>query len=265
MDSLRASLKGCFPFRLGTVSYIIPDDILPNVRYLADKVDDIELVLFESDELSNIPDEAAIAELADIAGERELTYTVHLPLDIFLGAKEEKRRAASVEKCLRVIHRTLPLRPFSYVIHLHGDRRGVSPSEDLSRWQDQHRLSLERLVGAVPGRMLAVETLDYPFSLVEEIVSEFALSVCLDVGHLWLYGYDSSAAIERYKEAIRVIHLHGVEKGVDHKEISTLSDSQVRSVLAAAEGGMSDRVVTLEVFGETELHRSLETLRRLMV
>ena len=88
---------------------------------------------------------------------------------------------------------------------------------------------------------------------------------CLDVGHLWLYGYDSSAAIERYKEAIRVIHLHGVEKGVDHKEISTLSDSQVRSVLAAAEGGMSDRVVTLEVFGETELHRSLETLRRLMV
>ena len=113
--------------------------------------------------------------------------------------------------------------------------------------------------------MLAVETLDYPFSLVEEIVSEFALSVCLDAGHLWLYGYDSSAAIERYKEAIRVIHLHGVEKGVDHKEISTLSDSQVRSVLAAAEGGMSDRVVTLEVFGETELHRSLETLRRLMV
>ena len=68
MDSLRKSLKGCFPFRLGTVSYIIPDDILPNVRYLADAVDDIELVLFESDELSNIPDEAAIAELADIAG-----------------------------------------------------------------------------------------------------------------------------------------------------------------------------------------------------
>ena len=93
--------------------------------------------------------------------------------------------------------------------------------------------------------------------------SEFDLSVCLDAGHIWLYGYDLNAAIERYRSKIRVIHLHGVENGVDHREISTLSDSQVRSVLAAAEEGAPDRVLTLEVFGETELQRSLETLRRL--
>ena len=263
MNSQKESLKGRFPFRLGTVSYIIPDDILPNVRYLADKVDDIELVLFESDELSNIPGEATIAELVALAGERGLTYTVHLPLDVFHGCKEEKGRVASVEKCLRVIDRTLPLRPFSYVVHFHGDRRGVSPSQDLSLWQDQHRASLERLVEAVPGWMLAVETLDYPFRLVEGMVAEFDLSVCLDAGHIWLYGYDLNAAIERYRSKIRVIHLHGVENGVDHREISTLSDSQVRSVLAAAEEGAPDRVLTLEVFGETELQRSLETLRRL--
>ena len=49
------SLKNfpALPFRLGTTSYIIPADILPNVRYLADKVDDIELVLFEADDYSN--------------------------------------------------------------------------------------------------------------------------------------------------------------------------------------------------------------------
>ena len=32
---------GRLPFRLGTSSYIIPADILPNVDFLKDKVDDI--------------------------------------------------------------------------------------------------------------------------------------------------------------------------------------------------------------------------------
>ncbi len=264
MDSSSKSLKGRFPFRLGTVSYILPEDILPNVRYLADRIDDIELVLFESDEISNIPDKAAIAGLASIAGEKDLTYTVHLPLDVFLGAREEKRRTASVEKCLRVIERTLPLEPFSYILHFHGDRRGASPSPDIPLWKAQHRLSLERLLKAVPGPMLAVETLDYPFRLVEDIVAEFGLSVCLDAGHIWLNGYDLEEAIERYADRIRVIHLHGVEGGVDHKDISSLSESQIGSVIAAAEAGEAERVLTLEMFSEAELEKSLQILRRLI-
>ena len=43
-------------FRFGTTSYIIPADILSNVRYLAGKVRDVELVLFEIDGgPSNLP------------------------------------------------------------------------------------------------------------------------------------------------------------------------------------------------------------------
>ena len=49
------------PFRLGTTSYIIPDDILPNVCYLAGKVKDIELLLFDNDEYCNIPDEEQLS------------------------------------------------------------------------------------------------------------------------------------------------------------------------------------------------------------
>ena len=65
--------------RLGTSSYIIPADIIPNVDYLKDKVDDIELVLFESKEASNIPGPDVIGELRRFADENNLTYTVHLP------------------------------------------------------------------------------------------------------------------------------------------------------------------------------------------
>ena len=56
------------PFRLGTSSYIIPDDILPNVRYLAGKVRDIELVLFEVDDGQNsLPSAEVIDELIKLA------------------------------------------------------------------------------------------------------------------------------------------------------------------------------------------------------
>ena len=53
--------------RLGTSSYIIPADIIPNVDYLKDKVDDIELVLFESSDASNIPSSDMIKRLDDYA------------------------------------------------------------------------------------------------------------------------------------------------------------------------------------------------------
>ena len=69
------------PCRLGTTSYIVPDEILPNLRFLADRVDDVELVLFESDEYSNLPTKSDVAEMGRIANDNDLTFTVHLPLD----------------------------------------------------------------------------------------------------------------------------------------------------------------------------------------
>jgi len=57
------SLKNRFPFRLGTTSYILPADLLMNVEFLADRVDDIELVLFESDDMTNLPDAATVRAL----------------------------------------------------------------------------------------------------------------------------------------------------------------------------------------------------------
>ena len=54
-------------FRIGTTSYIIPADILPNVEYLAPQVDDVQLVLFETDAYgSNLPDAALCARLIEI-------------------------------------------------------------------------------------------------------------------------------------------------------------------------------------------------------
>ena len=55
------------PWRLGTTSYVIDDGLVGNAAYLAGRVQDMQLVLFDlPDGPSNLPDDKIIAELACI-------------------------------------------------------------------------------------------------------------------------------------------------------------------------------------------------------
>ncbi|MEN6319995.1 MAG: cobamide remodeling phosphodiesterase CbiR [Syntrophaceae bacterium] len=257
------SLKNRFPFRLGTTSYIVPDEILPNVLFLADKVDDIELVLFESDEISNLPDATTLKMLKETAEQSDLTYTIHLPMDTWMGHEEASVREQSVDKCLRVIERTAELSPFAYVLHFHGDERGVCPSPDLDRWIDGHRRSVERLLQNVYSHDLCVETLDYPYAVIEDIVSDYDLSVCLDIGHLLLCGHTPEDYLDRYLPRTRVLHLHGIEDGHDHRSLSFVSTGLLTTLIDRLGNGSNiPRVLTMEIFDEEALIQSLNVLRR---
>ena len=265
---LREQKVGAFPFRLGTTSYILPADIVPNVEFLAPLVDDVELVFFESDKLSNLPDAAVIEQLVELKGDHRLSYTVHLPLDIHLGSSDEVTRTRSVEKCRRIMDVTGPLAPFAYIIHFHGERRGKEPAHDIERWRSALDRSTEELLlslSDVAPKLLCVETLDYPFDYVSDIVSRHGLSVCLDVGHLAFYGYPVQDHLDTYMAQTRVIHLHGNSDGTDHKDIGML-DPEIIAMLTnrLAWEGERERVLTLEVFGRTAFNRSMEIMRRLV-
>lgn len=252
------------PFRLGTSSFIIPDDILPNLRHLRGRVDDVELVLFESDALANIPSAADVTEMAELAVETDLTYTVHLPLDIRLGSGDEAERLASVGKCRRVIQRMTPIRPFAWILHLHGDRRGDPPSDNPHHWNEQNRRSLEDLLdNGPPARKICIETLDYNFTHVAAIVEEFDLSVCLDIGHLLIQGRDVEAYLDRWMDRARVFHLHGVDgEGKDHCHLGHLPEGLLENLATRLSqlGASDERVVTMEVFGVEDFERSITTV-----
>jgi adenosylcobalamin phosphodiesterase len=40
----------------------------------------------------------------------------------------------------------------------------------------------------IKSRIISIETLNYPLKWVEDILIDFNLSVCMDLGHLILYG-----------------------------------------------------------------------------
>jgi sugar phosphate isomerase/epimerase len=250
-------------FRLGTTSYIIPADILPNVRYLAGQVRDVELVLFEVDDgPNNLPSPSDVAELGALARQHDLTYTVHLPLDLRLAAGGGEQHV-SLFKARKVIECTRALDPWAYVLHLDGKEYQQDPATPgLSRWQAEAVRALE-LVAAWAGdpQRLAVENLDgYPPEFWTPVLERVPVSRCIDVGHLWKDGIDPLPFLERHLNRTRVIHIHGIGTR-DHQSLSHMPPDQIHSVFTLLAQRQYSGVVTLEVFGEEDFHSSLEAIR----
>ncbi len=250
------------PFRLGTTSYIIPADILPNVAYLAGKVDDVELVLFEVEEGGgNLPDENTLAQLADIARRNDLTYTVHLPLDLRLG-DDDLSRERSMRKALQVMRATETLNPYAFVLHLDGrsvQQEYLSPAWQV--WRDRtHRALAELIALFEKPTLLVVENLDhYPPDFWDEVLDGLPVSRCIDVGHLWVDGHDPLPFLRRHIDRARVLHLHGHTQR-DHQSLSAVPQAELERVIGfLVESGFTG-VLTMEIFDEQDFRTSCAAL-----
>lgn len=263
-----------FPFRLGTTSYILPADITPNVHYLKDKVQDIELVLFEVDDgPNNLPGPTVIDELNALAAAHGLTYTVHLPLDLRLGAGGDEDHV-SLAKARKVIECTRALKPWAYLLHLDG-KEFISPlplgegvasllgmRDKLRKWQTNAVRALE-LAAAWAGdpALLAVENLEhYPLDFILPVLERAPVSRCVDIGHLWLDGHDPLPHLRAALPRTRVVHLHGLKER-DHKSLAHMSPERLDPVIECLLTENYSGVLTLEVFGEDDFHSSLAALQ----
>ncbi|MBN1136684.1 MAG: sugar phosphate isomerase/epimerase [Anaerolineae bacterium] len=239
-------------YRLGSTSYVWPADILPNVRKLGPLVDDVELVLFEVDDASNLPDEATVIELDHLARAYDLTYTAHLPLDLALA------HPPSLEKARKVIACTRALSPWGYVLHLDGRQvEGDPGAATLARWRDDAVRVLETLVPLVgEPRRLCVENLEnYPPEHFLPLLEQVPVSLCIDVGHLWLTGCDALGFLGEHLVRTRVVHLHGIGER-DHQSLTHQGADLVAPVLDQLSNRGYEGVLTLEVFGREDFFAS---------
>ena len=254
-----------YPFRLGTTSYIIPDDILPNARYLAGKVRDMELILFEVDDgPNNLPSPEVIDELSHIARQHDLTYTVHLPLDLKLGA-DGSERDQSLIKARRVIDCTRGLDPWAYVLHLDGKSVRTSTDEELiQRWQDHSVRALEIVSGwAGSPDKLAVENLEtYPLNFIQPVLDRIPVSRCVDIGHLWLDGHNPIPYLQMALPHTRVVHMHGIAER-DHRSLAFMPQEKVSAVWHELLRANYEGVLTLEMFSEEDFTSSLDVIEKI--
>lgn len=261
-ETIEKNLKGRFPFRLGTTSYIMLADIVTNAGSLVGRVDDVEIVIFDFKDISSLPSPRDIQFLLDIAEGNDLTYTIHLPLDSLLGDMDESIREGAVEMCLKTIFCTAVLNPFGYIIHLEGDPHSSTPARNITAWAAGLEQSIVEILNAgVDPRLLCVETLNYPFELVEGIVHEYGLSVCLDIGHILENNYLLEDYLECYLPESRIIHLYGPVGEREHGDLSLLREEDLSLVVSRLlEDQETERVLTLEVFSEDNLNKSLELM-----
>jgi sugar phosphate isomerase/epimerase len=257
---LEASYKEKFPFKLGTTSFIYPDSYETNVRLLAPYLDEIELLFLESDPES-LPKKKEITGLVRLKEKNDISYNIHLPYDVDIGHPDPGIRRRGMDTIKTVVNETGILEPSTLTLHLYaGDNPGRSIPETRRK-----RLK-ESLVGILstgfPADRFSVETLSYPFAWIEDIVFELGLSICLDVGHLFLFGYDPVAQFEKYKRNTRIIHLHGVRNRQDHLGLDVMSFARMKIVTDILKKYTG--VVSLEVFSYDRLKSSLRHLTRFL-
>jgi sugar phosphate isomerase/epimerase len=256
---LSKSYKGVYPFRLGTTSFIYPDHYVPNVKLLGPFVDEIELLLFEAAPVDSLLSSEAITDLSKLSEELDLTYNIHLPTDISISNHDPVKQQQAVDSQIRTIERVAPLFPTTYTLHVPYDDN-LADKVKIKRWQEVVHGNLVKILATGVGNLIAIETLDYPFEIIETIISDLNLSVCMDLGHLIVHGEDLKRVSDKYLDKTSIIHLHGVENKRDHLALDRLSEPLVEPVFEIL--GQFSGSVSVEVFSFKGLDTSLAFLER---
>ncbi len=252
------SMRGRFGFQLAAPSFLFPADWETNVRATGPLMDEVELLFFDSSPAENLPSPAVIAGLAALSRETGVSYNIHLPSDISPVDTDPDRRAHAAEVLRHLVRMTERLYPTAYTLHLPYTGKDTVPAT-VGQWQQgvQGFLSglLGSLEGALPPEILTIENLDYPPEWVWEATIEAGVGCCLDVGHLWLQGGSLRETFSRYRENIRLIHLHGVDQHRDHRALSVLDTVKRREVIDILKDFSG--TVSIEVFNHLDFWDSV--------
>lgn len=224
------------------------------MRAVGPFVDEIELILFESNPES-LPTGREVKTLETLSKDLDITYNIHLPLDVYLGSHDDTQRKESIEILNAIFNHTAPLNPTTHTLHL--EYNGLPDDEEnRKRWKSLLFMSFEDFRSeGISGESISIETLSYPLNWLNDIIEEFNLCVCMDVGHLLLTGISLSDMYKKYCDRISIYHVHGVKGGRDHQSVNHLSEAtwnELLNMLKRFQG-----VVSMEVFSLDHLSRSL--------
>jgi sugar phosphate isomerase/epimerase len=230
----------------------------------------------------NLP---TIERLAEWKAQRQLQYTVHLPLwSLEPSTPVQMVRQGSVDTLVDAVLRLAPLEPEVYVLHATGSlaaefalMKAVEPMRPLvlSLFAAQARRSIKELLErtGLPSRLLAIENIEFPFELTLQLARTLDLSMCLDTGHI-LAGYTTGVslleALDEMLPRLAEIHLHdGYRRDLpgdavqiaDHLPLGAGELPWETFLDAVDESGFSGPII-FELTVE-EAQASLETIRAL--
>jgi sugar phosphate isomerase/epimerase len=261
------------PYKIGAASMVFGEDLLENVRLLAELLDHIEIILFYTPSLHNIPGPKEIRTLREIGKQKDVTFTVHLPDSLEIASSDRSRRKESLELARKLCLELAEVDLRHYVLHIPFTAPTLVPVPDLyfnagdeQDWDGWTKRALESLEvlheGIGQGNKLLVENINYSPSFLEPFWEESFCEFCLDIGHLMLGQEDVMGVMKQYLDVARVIHLHGVRRYEEHLSLSIMPRDLLAGWLRYLKKASFQGVIVLEVFNPQDLEESIDILLR---
>jgi sugar phosphate isomerase/epimerase len=219
----------------------------------------------------------AIDALLKLKKERNLRYTIHLPLwSVEPSTPQTHVREGSTRSIIEVIQVTMRLEPECYVLHATG---ALAAEFTQMRLPDEGKALILRLFQShalqslksileetdLPSRKLAIETIEFPFDMMFELAEALDLSVCLDTGHI-LAGFSGKVelfdVLEKVLPRLGEIHLHDCPSytrdgrlgyGKDHQPLGT-GDLDVARILKRLEQADYQGPIIFELSSDEAKH-----------
>ncbi len=268
----------------------VPDfsrfNILDSIRNtITEYIHVVEITMDISHIIPHSLNEQVVSGLVRLQEELNIRYTVHLPLwSIELSSFNTHIREASVRCIVDSIKHIEPLEPEVYVLHATGAlaaefsrlKLPESMVQLICGYMSGHAIDSVRDILAITEihpRRLAIENVEFPFTITRQIVDECDTSICFDTGHQ-LTRYSGTESVvdfyNRHHDRIIEIHLHdgsykemnGVPIHNDHIALGQ-GEMPVRDLLLHL---INDRFKGPIVFELTarEVDESLKYLKRIV-
>lgn len=249
--------KSVRKFKVGCPSYILPTGYIENITFAMDHVEDVQLLLFDSETEDPLFKEETLMTLDYLAKDGEITYSVHMHTfpDIFDKDGFNNR----LNKAVKVMNKLESLPISGYTFHYDIPEKIEDITEEKKIEIDQCYIrffkELKKRLGNY-SPIITLENTTTPLSWLDHVVKEAGIHYCLDLGHLQQQGFGLSAVNERMDQT-KIIHIHGIEtkegKKKDHRALK--DDLETFKALETYKG-----IVTIENYHKKLLFKSLDVL-----
>lgn len=231
------------PFRLAAPSWVFPGTVAENAAWLAGRVDEVALLLFETRACL----EYGPADLPPGLADLPLSWHAHLPLDLpwDQGAPAVARTVATLAG------RIAFLRPRAFVLHPPPDPALLAPFV---------RLAAEQ--GLAPSSLLVENTVRENLPDIWDELWGCGCGVCLDLGHLLLAGNaEQTLGLRGLFTRTSMLHVSAPARG-GHGSLALLDPAGRALLRRLLEGLTEESTVVLELFDPAALAESAGLLRQ---
>ena len=203
-----------------------------------------------------------IAELRHIKNESGINYSIHLPIDLDLLNNDKKVVNQSYNIIESIAEKTSPLEISNFILHI--DKYSEKKHQSIALSKKNYEL-FENILVRIKNmfkekyNMFYIENLSYDLIFFKDIILKHNFSICLDIGHIYIYNHDLDLFIKCFENKIKEVHLHGFSEGKDHISIKHIKKEYLIKILTFLKN-YNDSLI-IEVFNKKDLLSSAKILK----